>query len=169
MDYRQAVTILEEIARSTRDPRWKEALAYAIGHLSNHQVMNDDDDESQRLAAKFHIDAATYAKLKAIKGDETLAIVRLASRKDNPKGYVLTCIRNAEREVAEPITPSQMYDTFAPNHKLRIKVDEDDIREVTTNADGKVPRDVTRDITYEQDAKRQRAMKVRERLGIRSY
>jgi hypothetical protein len=49
-----------------------------------------------------------------------------------------------------------MYDTFAPNHKLRIKVDEGDIREVTTNADGKVPRDVTRDITYEVHDKRQK-------------
>jgi hypothetical protein len=128
---------------------------------------DDDDDDPVKLAAKFKIDEPTYRKLEALKGDEALDILRLAARKNNPKGYVLTCIRNAEREVAEPITPSQMYDTFAPNHKLRIKVDEDDIREVTTNADGKVPRDVTRDITYKQHAKRERASKVRERLGIR--
>jgi hypothetical protein len=166
MDHRQAVTILNEIATSTRNPRWKDALAYAIGQLSNHRVMDDDDDdESQRLAAKFHIDVATFAKLRAIKGSETPAIIRLASRKDNPKGYVLTCIRNAEREVAEPITPSQMYDTFAPNHKLRIKVDEDDIREVTTGPDGKVPRDVTRDITYDVHDKRQARSKRAERYS----
>jgi len=102
MDRRQAFTILEEIARSTSDPRWKDALAYALGRLKDHHHQSsrddDDDDESQRLAAKFHIDPETYAKLKAIKGDETPAIVQLASNKNNPKGYILTVIRNAEKE-----------------------------------------------------------------------
>ena len=106
MDHRQAATILKEIARSTSDPSWKDALAFAAGHLNDHHHQSskdndDDDDESRRLAAKFHIDPATFAKLKTIKGDETNAILRLASRKDNPKGYILTCIKNAERELAE--------------------------------------------------------------------
>jgi len=72
-----------------------------LNKLSRWDFDDDDDDsDPAKLAAKFKIDEPTYRKLVQFKGDETLDILKLAARKGNPKGYVLTCIRNAENAPA---------------------------------------------------------------------
>jgi hypothetical protein len=62
---------------------------------------DDDDDEISKLLNKFAIEDQTYRQLKKLKGNEAPAILRLAAKKaDNPKGYILTTIKNAEQELA---------------------------------------------------------------------
>jgi biotin operon repressor len=61
---------------------------------------DDDDDEISRLLNEFSIDDPTYRQLKKLKGREASAILKLASKKTNPKGYILITIQNAERDLA---------------------------------------------------------------------
>jgi predicted CopG family antitoxin len=61
-------------------------------------IVFDDDDEVSKLLNEFAIDEETYRKLKKLKGSEALAILKLASKKTNPKGYILVSIKNAQQE-----------------------------------------------------------------------
>jgi hypothetical protein len=140
---------------------------------SNYGLSDDDDDEGTlRDKARRLLKEATNpdAIIKDLFDRDLEWVAKVLREASKPEihtkpGFIRSEIKKRPKK-AQGI--SDLYGTYEPHVKVQWVDDDGEVREFTTGADGRIPRDITSEIMYERQCKRdeqsqRRAKKIRDR------